>query len=136
MEVVVLCWLILAVIVGVGANTRGREGGGWFLLAVIISPLLAGLLLLALPRKPKPPPGYGVYFSEILPGGGKRREARRAREQIEQDQHKGVFRPDGMVAETPYRLLPNGEIEALIQGSIVRFQSVDHLRSMKNTERV
>jgi hypothetical protein len=43
-------WIMLAIIVGVGASTRGRDGGGWFFLAILISPLLAGLLLLALPR--------------------------------------------------------------------------------------
>ncbi len=43
-------WLGLAIIVGVAANTRGRDGFGWFALAVIISPLLAGLLVLALPN--------------------------------------------------------------------------------------
>jgi len=45
-----LLWIGLAIIVGVGANTRGRNGLGWGLLAGLISPLLAGLLLLALPR--------------------------------------------------------------------------------------
>lgn len=44
-------WLAFAVIVGVAANTRGRNPIGWFLLSVIISPLLAGLLVLALPRQ-------------------------------------------------------------------------------------
>jgi hypothetical protein len=37
-----------------------------------------------------------------------------------------------MVANTPYRLMPNGEIEALIQGGHVRFRNLDHLRSMLN----
>ena len=45
-----LLWFGLAIVVGVAANTRGRDGVGWFLLAVIISPLFAGLLVLALPR--------------------------------------------------------------------------------------
>lgn len=51
MEAIVLFWLVLAVIVGVAANTRGRSGIGWFVLAAIISPLLAGLLALALPGR-------------------------------------------------------------------------------------
>jgi hypothetical protein len=46
----VLFWFGFAAIVGVAANSRGRSGGGWFLLAILISPLLAGLLILALPR--------------------------------------------------------------------------------------
>ena len=47
-------WLALAIIVGVAANTRGRSGVGWFLLAAVISPLIAGLLVLALPRFDNP----------------------------------------------------------------------------------
>ena len=44
-------WIAFAAVVGVGARTRGREGFGWFLLAIVISPLLAGAFLLASPRK-------------------------------------------------------------------------------------
>jgi hypothetical protein len=45
----VFIWIALCVIVGVAANTRGRNSLGWFLCAVVISPLLGGLLL-ALPK--------------------------------------------------------------------------------------
>ena len=45
-----LFWLGFSIVVGVAANTRGRDGGAWCLLAIIISPLLAGLFVLALPR--------------------------------------------------------------------------------------
>jgi len=44
-------WLIFAVIVGIGASGRGRSGFGWFLLAVVISPLLAVVLLFLLPPR-------------------------------------------------------------------------------------
>lgn len=50
----VIGWLIFAVIVGVIAGSRKRSGFGWFLLAVLISPLLALILVLAL-GVPKPP---------------------------------------------------------------------------------
>jgi hypothetical protein len=73
MEVVLLVvgllffWLMLCIIVGVAANTRGRVAVGWFLLAVVISPLLAGLLLLALPKKrkakPLPTPGFALRLT-------------------------------------------------------------------------
>lgn len=42
-------WIGFAIVVGVAAGGRGRSGVGWFLLALLVSPLLAGLLLLALP---------------------------------------------------------------------------------------
>ena len=44
-------WMALAVIVGVAASKRGRVGFGWFLLTLVISPLIAGPLVLALPRR-------------------------------------------------------------------------------------
>lgn len=42
-------WAILALFVGVWAGKRGRGSGSWFVLGILISPLLAGLILLALP---------------------------------------------------------------------------------------
>lgn len=47
---IVLSWLGFSVIVGVAANTRGRSGIGWLFLSLLISPLLSGLLLVALPK--------------------------------------------------------------------------------------
>ena len=41
-------WLIFAILVGMLAGKRGRSGFGWFLVAAVISPLLAVLLLLVL----------------------------------------------------------------------------------------
>lgn len=52
-----------------------------------------------------------------------------AQELVENDR---VFRPDGMAEAIPYRVLPNGETEAMIQGGIVRFHSLDQLWSMMN----
>jgi zinc-ribbon domain len=44
-------WLGFSIVVGVAANARERSGVGWFLVAFLISPLLAGLIVLALPRR-------------------------------------------------------------------------------------
>jgi hypothetical protein len=40
-------WFVLAVAVGILANSRGRSGFGWFLLAVLLTPLLGFILVLA-----------------------------------------------------------------------------------------
>ena len=45
-----LVWLVLAVVVGLAARSRGHSGIAWFLLALHISPLLGTLLVIALPR--------------------------------------------------------------------------------------
>jgi len=45
----VFFWFLFAVIVGVFASNRGRSGFGWFLLSLVISPLL-GLLFVAVSK--------------------------------------------------------------------------------------
>jgi hypothetical protein len=46
-----LVYLVLAFVVGVGASARDRSGAGWFLVALIVSPLIAGILVLLLPNR-------------------------------------------------------------------------------------
>jgi hypothetical protein len=41
----------LCIVVWVFASSRGRSGFGWFCLSLIISPLVAGLLVLVLPNR-------------------------------------------------------------------------------------
>jgi hypothetical protein len=43
-------WIGLSIVVAVAASTRGRSPIAWFIYAIIFSPLLSGLLLLALPN--------------------------------------------------------------------------------------
>jgi len=45
----IFIWVFFAVVIGYAAFRRGRSGFGWFLLGILISPLLAGFLLLAFP---------------------------------------------------------------------------------------
>lgn len=57
MEIFILgiIWFVVAIVVGVAAHQRGRNGVLWFLLAVLLSPLIAGLLLILFPmRGPAP----------------------------------------------------------------------------------
>ncbi|MBN9021507.1 MAG: hypothetical protein J0H08_05320 [Rhizobiales bacterium] len=46
MEVVAF-WIGLSIAVGILAGRYGRYSGGWFLLAIVISPIIAGIILLA-----------------------------------------------------------------------------------------
>lgn len=41
-------WLLFAFLVGAWAQHRGRSGGGWGVLALLISPVIAFLILLAI----------------------------------------------------------------------------------------
>lgn len=56
---ILIFWVGLSVIVGIAAGRRDRSGAGWFILSLLISPLLAGLLMLAL----------GNARSSQIPGG-------------------------------------------------------------------
>jgi hypothetical protein len=47
--VILIVWVVVSIIVGVAAGSRGRNGIGWFLVAMCLSPVLALLLLLAFP---------------------------------------------------------------------------------------
>jgi hypothetical protein len=49
MPTILFSWVMLSIVVGVAADSRGRNPA-WFLLALMISPLLAAPLLLALPH--------------------------------------------------------------------------------------
>jgi len=47
---VFISWIALSFIVGVYANSRGRNGVVWGILAFLLSPLLSWLILLAMGR--------------------------------------------------------------------------------------
>ena len=50
MAIYFFAWIAVAVAIGIAASKRGRVGYGWFLLALVM-PLIAGPLVLALPRQ-------------------------------------------------------------------------------------
>jgi hypothetical protein len=67
MEIFIV-WVGLGIAVGVVANTRGRSVAGWFLLSLPVSPLIAGLLVFALPDlRRQRPHGNEVRKSQKCP---------------------------------------------------------------------
>jgi len=44
-----ILWLVGSVVVGIAAAARGRLGVGWFVLAMLLSPLIAGFMLILFP---------------------------------------------------------------------------------------
>lgn len=66
----------LSIVVWIFANSRGCSGFGWFCLSMVISPLVAGLLVLVLPNRKKPayyfttpnnPFTHGQLIGEVTP---------------------------------------------------------------------
>ena len=93
-----ILWLGFAVAVGIGAQTRGRTGTAWFFVALVISPVLAGTFLLALPSLRAPP---RVFL------------------------HPLKFVPEGVMLGVPSRLLQHGQVEAMLPGGVALFQNMD-----------
>lgn len=57
MEFWLVIWFALAVVIGLGASSRGRSGFGYFLLSVLLSPLVGAAALLLIASKPAPAEG-------------------------------------------------------------------------------
>lgn len=97
---IIFIWLALCVVIAIAANARGRNPAGWGFLALFASPLVAGILLFAFPSLALEPP-----------------------------QQAEPFRPEGVMGGVPYRVRPNGSIEAMMSGGIVRFATVEQFRA-------
>lgn len=115
-------WLIFAFVVALGASARGRSGAGWFLLCCLISPLLGVIFLIALPNLKQQ-----ALLEKIAES---RAPAQRARlghthSRVTVERAPRPFEADGVFAGIPYRALDDGSIEAMMQGSTVRFRDIE-----------
>jgi hypothetical protein len=98
-----LLWLALAGLVGVNAGQQGRSAVLWFVLAVLISPPLAGLLVRAFGRADS----FKLELGEPLMPPAR------------------AFQPDASYGEIPYKVNDTGSIDAVLAGTVVRFLNVD-----------
>jgi hypothetical protein len=48
LKMIILFWICISIIVGIYASRLNRNGFGWFIASIFISPLLAWLFLLAI----------------------------------------------------------------------------------------
>lgn len=46
----VFFWIVLSIAVGVIAGSKGRTGFGYFILSLLLSPLIIGLVVSAMPK--------------------------------------------------------------------------------------
>lgn len=112
--VVLIIWIVSAGCVAAAAEARGREGFGWLVLSLLLSPLIAILLLLVFPnlreqalleRVSNSSRSYPPALPPPLP--------------------EGPFEPDGVFAGIPYKVRDNGAIDAIMQGSKVAFRDYE-----------
>lgn len=108
---VLVLWLALCFLVGLFANMRGRDGIGWFTVAIVISPFIAGILVFALPRKELP-------FDQVATGA---RPTSPDRQLL-----LSTFRPDGVYAGIAYMVTQDCAIVAITSKGLVRFRDIDH----------
>lgn len=127
---ILLIWCVFCVVVGIAANARGRSGFGWFLLALVISPLIALVLVLVMrdlrreqrqeqqraSQNQRPPPLVTNSPPQARFGG--------KADRVTIDR-AGPFEPDGVYAGIPYRVTNSGAIEAVMQGATVRFATME-----------
>lgn len=126
MEVFVL-WAFFALLVAIAASNRGRSAFLWFLLACIISPLLAIVLLLAMANLRR-----DRREEEMLRMSGSRAPPPLP---PEERASRAPFKPDGVYAGIPYRVLRSGEIDAVMHGRILRFDSYDRFIEITGPDR-
>lgn len=92
----------------------GGLAGAGFCLLLSISPLLAGLFVLALPRLNDAPLRLETHTQL------------EAHTPLKTDT---VFEPDAVLAGIPYRITQSG-IEAMTKGGLVRFHNMDQFRAV------
>jgi hypothetical protein len=78
---ILFIWITISWIVGAAANSRGRSAITWFLLALVISPVIAVLLLIAF--APVKRPRQSIYLDDLetYDDDELRKNIRRARQQ-------------------------------------------------------
>src|SRR5665647_3415495 len=111
MMAILIFWLLFALVVAIAAGSRGRNGAGWFILSVILLPLIGLILVLVLPNL-----RHERLIASIAAN----------RDNVHPDARSGPFEPEGVYADIPYRVRGDGSVEALMQGGVVRFRTVDH----------
>jgi hypothetical protein len=119
--IVLILWLVFAICVGAAASERGREGVGWFSLALLFSPLLVALLLIVFPNLKQEQMLQAALKSPQAPP----RQAPPPLPPPLPTAPQKIFEPDGIFAGVPYRVMDDGSINAIMQGAIVMFRDFD-----------
>ena len=60
-----LFWLILSIVAGAYANSKNRSGFGWFLLSILLSPIITLIILAILSNRTTPPKSLEARLGEI-----------------------------------------------------------------------
>lgn len=103
-EGVVLLWLAFCVGVGALASSRGRNPVVWFLLAVLISPLLAGIIVLVMKDEKHEKLRSRAIHRQRLQDRRRIQEEREERRQLEEERRQERMQAQQMHAALISRL--------------------------------
>ncbi|MDP1866964.1 MAG: hypothetical protein Q8L13_11575 [Bradyrhizobium sp.] len=131
-------WCIFCVVVGVAANARGRSGFSWFLASMVISPLIATafvvlmrdlrqerLLEKADAGRRVPAPTYLNPTRTVDDKAPPKARFLGKASRVTIDRTPKPFEPDGVYAGIPYRVVDGGGVDAVMQGTVVRFTTLE-----------
>ena len=121
---IVGAWIIFAVIIGIAASSRGRNGIGWFLISVLLSPLLGLLLLIALPRQD----AEARAIAAMAMGAARPHDSptKTFRTTAVRDKRDAPFVADGACSPAcSYRVIDGGKVDAMLSAGLVRFRDMD-----------
>ncbi|GEM_PF-7027005 len=126
---IIAAWVILSFIVAAAAGGRGRSGAGWFLLAIVISPVLALIFVLVIPNlaAEKKAEELAALDRKLRPASFGGRSDR-----VTVNRSERPFEPDGVFSGFPYRVAEDGSILAIMQGATVKFGDMDRFVSAVN----
>ncbi len=65
----VIGWIVVSIVVGAAATSKGRSFFGYFLLALLLSPLIGFLVLLVVPSLKPPPTAPTAQSTSPMPAG-------------------------------------------------------------------
>jgi hypothetical protein len=58
-------WLVLSILAGAYANSKKRSGFGWFLISIVLSPIISFIILAILANKTTAPKSLEARLVEI-----------------------------------------------------------------------
>jgi len=125
---IIFSWSLLSAVVASAAKSRGRSSFGWLLLSIVVSPLLASLLVLALPRLNGRPVDEKPAYQRPVNGRPINERPRQSPRPL--STKRPAFEPDGVCAGIPYKVSDTGAVEVMLSGGCVRFRSMEQFLAL------
>jgi len=131
MEIGIIGWLVFSIVIGSLGGNRGRSGLGWGVLAAMISPLLAGIILFIIPNlaveAEKKKAEQSAYWKEVEKQDREveKQEREEAKQKLEDSKISG---PDYLLSFEKLHQLDEKGILTELEYSGRKMKLIDELR--------